>query len=105
MKNFNNCIDVQNKQHFKKYLLTRVTCYLRRDIFDHILINSENNYFDLTNFFGQYRLDEHDQVNIVIVVTKELEAYGWHCKTSFGGTGLFIYSDTKPVNCWEDGFE
>ena len=40
---------------------------------------------------------------LVKEVIPELEKNGWKCKTSFGGTGLFIYSsENPPPNCFED---
>jgi hypothetical protein len=38
-------------------------------------------------------------VNEVIL---ELQQKGWKCQLSFGGTGLFVYANEKPKNCWED---
>ena len=38
------------------------------------------------------------------IVKSELVKLGWKCKTSFGGTGLFIYStEEPPPSCWEEG--
>ena len=43
--------------------------------------------------------------NMTSKIIEELQELGWKCKTSFGGTGLFIYStENPPPNCYDDTF-
>ena len=105
MKHFPEKIKPENIEKFKEFLKARYTCYLRRDIYELLLTRKdETEYFGLDSWSpvpSKHKfLDE-----IVATVTSELEGLGWKCKTSFGGTGLFIYSsEDPPVNCYEEGF-
>lgn len=106
MKEFNNKINVSNKDKFKLYHYERILCYMRRDIFEHVIREEENFYFELDIFFKKYKIkDDISMEKMTSTVISELEDQGWKCKTSFGGTGLFIYSsENPPENCFEDGF-
>lgn len=98
-------IDVKNKKHFKKYFLDRCLCYLRRDIYEHILSNDETSYFDIEKFNTKYVKNIGKTNELIDKIIIELKTLGWKCKKSFGSTGLFIYSTEKPPsNCWEDEF-
>lgn len=108
MKNFPNNINVVNKDKFNDFFRERTLCYLRREIYEHMLCRKdETTYFDISNFSSRYC---HKLKNIVIknmidTITQELENLGWKCKSSYGGTGLFIYStDEPPANCYPDEF-
>jgi len=80
----------------------RMKCYLRRDIYEHVLSYGENDYFSLDKFNEHVR-DMESVKKMVEEIIPELEKLGWHCKTSYGGTALFIYStDTPPPSCWEE---
>jgi cob(I)alamin adenosyltransferase len=105
MKQFPENINVINKNDFPIYLYDRTLCYLRRDIYDHMLKNTEEEYFDLGAFYKIYKTSTESQKKITEVIIKELEDFNWKCQTSFMGTGLFIYACDKPINCWGDGFE
>ena len=103
MKTFPNILNVENKDNFNEIYYNRVLCYLRRDLYEHILCNSENSYFDLDKFTRPYKITEEQLINMTKTVMKELEELSWKCKLSFQDTGLFIYSSEKPpVSCWED---
>jgi hypothetical protein len=98
MKIFPKQLNVNNKEAFNILFYQRMKCYLRRDIYEHIISHEETDYFSLDNF--------NNRVNNIELVKKmtseiilELEDIGWKCKTSYGGTALFIYSGDKPVNC------
>jgi hypothetical protein len=104
MKNFPSKLKVENKVSFEQLNYDRNKCYLRRDIYEHVISHEEKDYFSLDDF--------NRKINDIVTVRKmveelipELEVLGWKCKLAFGGTGLFIYStDTPPANCWaEDG--
>jgi hypothetical protein len=101
MKNFPSNINVENKNNFKEIQINRLLCYLRRDIYEHILSHTEDDYFFLDNF--NKRVNDIEQVKeLVRKIIPELEQLGWKCKLSYGDTGLFIYSSEQPPkNCWE----
>ena len=105
MKEFPNKLNVKNKNNFQYQYINRVLCYLRRDIYDHIISNDESSYFDLDKFDRKYLNNINETEKITRKIIEELEVLGWTCVTSFGGTGLFIYSDkdNPPSNCWLDG--
>ena len=104
MKTFPSKLHVGNKDEFQTFYLTRCICYLRRDIFEHMLKRNENDYFALDNFSREYSIDKLSMDEMIVTILNELRELGWKCKTSFGGTGLFIYSsDEPPPSCHEDG--
>lgn len=102
MRDFPSKLTPDNKNSFSDIFYDRMKCYLRRDIYEHVISHDEDDYFSLDNF--------NKKINNIELVKKmvhelipELEQLGWKCKTSYGGTGLFIYStDNPPANCWED---
>lgn len=101
MREFPSKLNVKNKETFTALHTERVKCYLRRDIFEHIISNEESDYFSLDKFNEKY--DDLELVKrLVRELIPELELLGWTCQCSFGDTGLFIYSDEKPKNCWEE---
>lgn len=101
MKEFPSTLKPTNKDNFNQMFYNRMKCYLRRDLFEHIISHDENDYFSLDQFNN--RVNNIDMVKkIVDELVPELVSMGWNCKTSFGGTGLFIYStDEPPPSCWE----
>jgi hypothetical protein len=102
MREFSSKLNVQNKERFAEIYYDRLKCYLRRDIYEHVLHKDENDYFSLDDFNRKY--NNIDLVKKAInEIIPELEALGWKCKSSFGGTALFIYStETPPPSCWEE---
>lgn len=106
MKNFPERLNVNNKQNFSKYNYTRNLCYLRKQIYELIIKENENDYFELDKFARNYL---KNNMTIMLEMTEkirqELKELGWNTKLSYGGTGLFIYStENPPTNCYEDGF-
>ena len=109
MKEFPDRIHVNNKENFDNLCYERFLCYLRRDVFEHLIKrkNDENNYFELDVWFrNQLKKPDASFVEKMSKkIIEELEAKGWKCKTAFGGTGLFVYStEDPPPSCYEDGF-
>lgn len=101
MKEFPNILNVKNKNSFPSIHFNRVLCYLRRNIYEHIIKEDENNYFDLSLFFKQYGTNQNDSETMRDIIMKELSSLGWKTKLSFGDTGLFIYSTEEvPKSCW-----
>lgn len=108
MEKFPQDIIVSNKDRFPEMRVHFALCQLRADIHEHLLRRkNEEDYFSLDtwakkHFDGRVRALHR---RILSDIIPELEALGWKAKTSFGNTGLFIYStEDPPVNCFVDGF-
>ena len=102
MKQFPTILNVNNKDKFSDTYYNRILCYLRKEIFEHILINTENEFFDLERFKKIKKLNELQYLTISKQIISELENIGWKCKLSYGNTALFIYStDLPPPSCWD----
>jgi len=101
MIEFPSMLNVNNKDSFQEIYYNRVLCYVRRDIYEHIISQDENNYFDLEKFQHKYKLTVDNRDTIATTIIQELENIGWKCKKSFGDTALFIYSsENPPKSCW-----
>ena len=89
MNKFPEHLKPENKCNFSHLKYEMLLSNMREKIFELVLSGNENNYFEVDK--------------MIITVTKELEQLGWKIKTSFGGTGLFIYStDIPPPSCFEE---
>ena len=102
MKRFPEKLNVSNRDNFQQLNYERVKCYLRRDIYEHIISKEEKDYFLLDKFDKKWMDDIEITRKMVQEVIPELENLGWTCKLSYGGTGLFIYSNEPPPNCYPD---
>ena len=103
MKEFPLRLNPKNKNNFPQYNYERVLAYMRKDIFEQILLGNENDYFDIEKFAREKSINEEDRNKMINVIIEELKVLGWNTKTSFGNTGLFIYStDEPPPSCHED---
>jgi hypothetical protein len=104
MKEFSNDILVTNRNNFVNLSFQRNLCYLRRDIYEHVINNKEEDYFDI-DIWCRNRLknDTGTMKKMISIIVDELEKKGWTCKITFGASALFIYSDKPPVNYFEDG--
>ena len=102
MKEFPDILKTKNIVNFSKLNHDRLKCYLRRDLYEHIISHEEKDYFSLDEF-NKRANNMNLTKQLVKEIIPELEQIGWKCKTSFGGTGLFIYSgENPPPNCFED---
>lgn len=107
MNNFPEFLSVSNKSNFEGINNQRILNLFREYVFLHILQNyrterDENNYVDLDVFCNK-NLNRNMKLmkEMVVIVSKELEALGWKTALSFNDTGLFIYStNNKPSSCW-----
>ena len=105
MKNFPDKIKPENKNNFDSMNYERVKCYLRRDLYEHIISHEEKDYFEL-DAFNKARINDMEKVRqMADELVIELEKLGWKCQFSYGGTGLFIFANEPPPNCYPDGFE
>lgn len=102
MKEFPSILNVKNKENFEKMNYARLLCYFRKAIFEHMIREDENNYFDLSCLCIK---NSEILNNMVETVIEELKVLGWKCKLSYGNTGLYIYStEDPPKNCWDGEF-
>jgi hypothetical protein len=104
MQTFPTTLDVNNKNNFPEIHYNILLCLLRKKIYHHIIKEDENTYFDLDTFNTRYVKDTKIISEIIHVIISELNELGWKTKLSFGGTGLFIYSENLPKSCWDDSF-
>ena len=105
MERFSEEIIPDNKASFEAIKYTRVLGFLREKITSNILEGDENNYFDLFAFSRRHNLTDSTMTNMREAVSNELKELGWEVKTSFGGTGLFVYSSEEPPpSCHPDEF-
>jgi hypothetical protein len=106
MKEFPSILRVRNIEKFSDIYYSRVLCYLRKVIYEHVISHDENSYFDIQKFCCEYYKKETSNITSRLAesIIPELELLGWKCKLSFGGTALFIFStETSPPSCWDDG--
>jgi hypothetical protein len=106
MKQFPEIINIKNKDNFKNIFFENMLSSLRNCIFEHILREDENTFFDIDKWCRDNLGNDVDAVKIMIEkLMSELIDKGWNCKISYGGTALFIYStESPPPSCFEDGF-
>lgn len=103
MKNFPSILNAENMKNFPEINFNRLKCYLRRDLYEHIISHKEDDYFLIDEFNDKRVNNLMITKKLVLDIIPELEKLGWKCKISFGGTGLFIYSTEKPPkNCFDD---
>lgn len=103
MKEFPDILNVSNKSNFEVICYDRNLCYLRRELYEHIIRYDEDNYFDIEKFCSNFHIKKLEIESMIQKAITELTSIGWKCKLSYGGTALFIYSDKIPKNCWDDG--
>ena len=76
MKHFPESIHVKNKENFPGYTYERLKCYLRRDLYEHIIGKPEEEYFSLDEF--NKKVGELAKTKkMVLEVIPELEKLGW----------------------------
>ena len=103
MKSFPKSFLVSNKKNLHKLFFDESLLLFRRSIFEHVISNEETSYFEVDNWCRKHLKNDDDLMKtFVTIIRKELEDFGWKTHLSFGATGLFIYSDEKPVNCYDD---
>ena len=102
MKEFPKILSVSNKEKFSELFYIRMKCYLRKEIYEHMISHQESEYFSLDDFSGKLN-NQESLTKMVKEIQEELKILGWKSKDSFGGTGLFIYSsENPPTNCWQE---
>ena len=104
MKEFPENLHVSNKEKFHKINYKRLLAYFRKELYEHIISKEEKDYFVLDTFKRQKGVNNNDMEKMIKTVCTELKDLGWNTQTSYGGTGLFIYANEPPSNCYPDGF-
>lgn len=106
MKTFPSRIAPKNKHLFTKLNYNRTKCYMRMFIYEFLISRKdETEYFTLEEFSAKrgINLNKTETANMLknmlTELSKELISLNWNCTISYGGTGLFIYTDNKPANC------
>jgi len=104
MKEFPDKLHSDNKDNFPAMKYERAKAYFRRDLYEHITSKEEKDYYELDRFNKKRLNDVKLMEKMTGEVREELEKLGWKTETSFGHTGLFIFRDERPPNCFPDGF-
>ena len=102
MEKFPENISVEKVYLFEELNFNRLLALLRKDIYEHLLWNDDNNFFDLDKFCKEHLKRDTDMLEkMKDIIIEELNILGWKCKLSYGGTGLFIYrTEDPPSSCW-----
>ena len=106
-RNLPDDLNMDNKLQFPLIFFNTKLSEFRKDIYNYMLSrDNENEYYDLDMWCRKNIKHNTDIMqDYVNIIKNELTNLGWNCKTSFGGTGLFVYStDKPPSSCYEDGF-
>lgn len=104
MKYFPKGLTPSNVPKFSELANKRLKCYLRRELYEHVISKKPEEYFSLDEFANKKGVTCETVLSICKELIPELEKLGWTCKLSFGDTGLFVYSGKKPSNCYESSF-
>lgn len=85
---------------FPRMFQLYITSLLREIVYIHILKGIESDFVDLTSFGRLHKITMSTVGTICAVIQEELHTNGWKTKLSFGDTGLFIFIENQPTNCW-----
>jgi hypothetical protein len=108
MQEFPTRLTPEKEADFRRYYLERCLCYLRRDIYEHLLSRKDTtDYFELNTFATEHKLREDEVNQMSEKAAVELNKLGWQTGFGFGHTGLFVYADAAdpPSNLYPDGFD
>jgi len=81
---------------FSTFRFDRVQCYLRQDIYEHVLKGDSEDPFDLEIFRVKYELKKEDLNKMVENLTKEMTIKKWGVSKGLGGTTLYVFDPSKP---------
>ena len=73
---------------------------LRKKIYLFLLLNRQNDFFDIELFDRNYVKNIKWTEKMIHVIIAELESMGWKTYLGYGGTGLFIYDKERPSSAW-----
>ena len=89
-----------NKNNFYTLKLEYYQKIIYNDIYINIINNNQFEYFDISQFKRQHKLDTVIMDTLITNLILELTKIGWKTQLAYGNTGLFIYDNELPVNCW-----
>lgn len=95
-------INVNNKEHFSEIRFVYYLERLKTEIYEFVLNDEENEFFDLCKFFKDKKLSEEQREEMCKDIRVELGNLGWNTKLVYGKTGLYIYSTKSHIS---DDFE
>lgn len=104
MEEFPSHFIPENYEEFNKYNFDRNLAYIRKEIYELVIRGDKTQYFDLDKFSNDHSVSMKDLKNLVTIVSSELIKLGWVVVSSYGGSGLFVYTGDIPSNCYPDGF-
>ena len=98
-------LSIDNKSQFNIMYFNYKLSEFRKDIYEYMLTREdENDYYNIDMWCRRNIKNNTDIMHdYMIIIQSELTTLGWKCKTSFGNTGLFVYSTEKPPSsCYDD---
>lgn len=104
MEQFPNEFVPLQQDNFEKLFDEYALSKLREEVYVHVLCNGRDKtkYFDLDDYNKKYVNDMKKTRQFTSQIMEELRKLGWSVATSYGRTGLFVYSGDRPVNLWPD---
>lgn len=104
MKEFPKWLAPKYEDNFTHNARVRNKCYMRRDIVELLIQRAEETeYFDLNEFNSKHINNIEITKEIAKELVQELHDLNWKTTFCYGGTGLFIYKNDPPRNCFPDG--
>lgn len=101
MNKFPDNLHVSQKGDFDKILFEEHLKVLRNELYQHIILGMESDFYDLDTFNRKYVKNIKRTHEMIDILVKELKELGWNTYLGFGDTGLYIYSTSKkPSNAW-----
>jgi hypothetical protein len=79
-------------------------CRLRKKIYEFVLREKEDDFFDLEKFRNNKAKNEKDMDKMTEVIRQELEGLGWKTKLIYGNTALAIYKGEGNAATWGTEF-
>jgi hypothetical protein len=74
---------------------------LRKDVAEFFLSREDTeDFFDLTPVIRKWKKHPEIVESVVRLLREEIEEASFKTKLGYGDTGLFIYTDAVPSNCW-----
>ena len=103
MKEFPLYFNATNYDNFKDYFFNRNLCYLRRNIYEHVIKGDINEAFDISEFNEKFVNNIDSTIELVNKICSELNKNGFKCALAYGNTSLYVYVDgKKPLWCGEE---
>lgn len=97
MDKFPEYLVPEESKNFEEYYDKKLLSFIRQEIETIILLENENDYFDLVNFKEKHSIkDIKKVVSLCKVIQEELSKLGWKSKMIYADTALYIYNYKKP---------